>query len=161
LKACNYIVNLQSMSLLYNRQGFVIYYTQKYHKLIWELESESNFEFNRLDVCTPRADGAQSGYAKFFGFYKNFVDYELKIYLYVNRSITDKNCFLFQKKTPLPMYLLIGKGEDPSDFMNTLAHQIRQKEGVQIVSPVDFGEKKELTELIYTANQIIYAKKYV
>ena len=124
--------------------GYVIYYADKYYKLLWEFDKECELGFERRD----KEIGVISNTIKdfYFGYYNHFTDWEVELFLYKNRGVQGQ--VLINTK-PIPEFVLISKGEDPGDFLSQIIAKLKKTQGVSSVIPLKMGNNLKIKELIY------------
>ncbi|MCK9481482.1 MAG: hypothetical protein M0R38_06955 [Bacteroidia bacterium] len=125
-------------------QGYVIYYPDKYYKLLWELGKDAEYSFERRDI--ELGGVANSIRDLFFGYYVNIEELEVEIFLYRNKGIKGQ---LLVNAKPLPDFVMISKGEDPGDYIGLLANTIKKMKGVRQVVTVPMSNFIKIKELIY------------
>lgn len=126
-------------------KGFVIFYSDKYYRLLWSLETLGEYGFDRSDAALGTLSKQPADL--YFGYYRNFEELELEVFLYQNKGVKGHN--LLNAK-PNPHFVLAGKGEDPSDFFQSLAHTIRSLPSVQAVVPLNLNGIPKIKELLYS-----------
>lgn len=111
---------------------------------MWELDKDCELGFERRDTEIGAISKLEKDF--FFGFYNNFEELEVEVFLYKNRG--EKGSSLINAK-PMPDFILLAKGEDPGDFLGQLARKISSTRGVHSVVPVKMNNFLKIKELIY------------
>lgn len=126
-------------------RGYVIFYPDKYYKLMWSMEKEHSYGFERSDLEL----GLQIKQNRdlHFGFYRNFEELEIEVFLYQNKGVFGQ--YMINTK-PQPQFILVSKGPDPDDFFQKFAFEISKIPKVQGVLPIDFSKSLKIKELLYS-----------
>jgi hypothetical protein len=133
--------------------AFAIFYSEKYYKLLWEIERANLSLFERRDLTIGVE--VQLPEDIFFGYTVFLEELEVRLMLYLNKGVNGN--YLIQAK-PQPEFLLFSKGNDPSDFANKFAYDVEKLPGVKAVLPIDVSRSKRPKELLYHFN---YVKKRI
>ncbi len=142
------------MSLMYNSAAYGIYLTGRYHKAVWGLQKKIHYEFFRLDsFCyVNQVKGAPPTLGKFFGYYMNIKEYELKVYLYKVQCVTHAHMSLLHHSRQTPDMILLYSGTDPGDYFPMLAHEFSQVDGVKLVIPLEVKKNEKIDHVIMFAH---------
>lgn len=135
--------------MLNPQTAFAIFYSEKYYKLLWEIERAQMGLFERKDLKLGKEVNLPEDI--FFGYTKLLNDLEVRLMLYMNKGVYGN--FLIQAK-PQPHFLLLSKGQDPSDYANKFAHDLGKITGISAIIPVDVSKFKRTKELIYHYNYV-------
>lgn len=112
---------------------------------MWSLEQAGSYGFDRSDA--ELGIQAKRPVDLYFGYYRNFEELEVEVFLYQNRGVRGQ--YLLNAK-PNPHFVLVRRGEDPSDFFQTLAESIRKLPQVQAVIPLDMTKITKIKELLHS-----------
>jgi len=126
-------------------RGYVIFYPDKYYRLLWSIEREYSYDFERSDIEL----GLQTKQNKdlHFGYYRHFQELEVEVFLYQNKGVVGQ--YMINTK-PQPQFILVSKGPDPGDFIQKIAFEISKIDKVLGVLSLDFSKSLKIRELLYS-----------
>jgi hypothetical protein len=124
-------------------QSYLLYYSDKYHRLVWNIEKIHKINWIREDKELPSLN-SKTKYSIHYGFSSYIEENELSIHLLLNKSI--HNDILIQAK-PLPQFILIFKGINESEYIQKFLLELKENKIVTNIFPVDLSKFKYIKNL--------------